>query len=112
MSAFCPVPHTSRDQAWLAIGAAAGALVTAYCALPSAAATRPLDAPSTPRVLTKTQVIGPNGLFMKSDMLQIDEHVGNVATKTAGMSIAHVRTHGPCDEHAQTPGFDEYVLVL
>jgi mannose-6-phosphate isomerase-like protein (cupin superfamily) len=57
-------------------------------------------------------VVGPTGLFMKSDELQIDEHVGNVATGTSGVSLAHVRTRGPCDEHAQVPGFDEFVLVL
>eukprot|EP01046_Picozoa_sp_COSAG06_P006909 COSAG06_NODE_331_length_17352_cov_63.031098_4_plen_222_part_00 len=112
---FCPVPHTTRDQAWLAVGAGIGALAVYCCRAtatmrPSAAAAS--AGPANPSVLKPTQVIGPSGLFMKSDMLQIDEHVGNVATGTAGVSVAHVRTKGPCDEHAQTPGFDEYVLVL
>jgi mannose-6-phosphate isomerase-like protein (cupin superfamily) len=44
--------------------------------------------------------------------MQIDEHVGNATTKTAGISVAHVRTSGPSDEAPQTPAFDEYVLVL
>jgi mannose-6-phosphate isomerase-like protein (cupin superfamily) len=73
---------------------------------------RPAGTCTDPRVLRPKQVIGPSGAIMKSDSLRIDEHVGNASTGSPGISIAHVRTNGPCDEHTQTPQFDEYVLVL
>ena len=43
---------------------------------------------------------------------QIDEYVGSVNTATDAVSIAHM--HAPADwqEPFQTPGFDEYTLVL
>ena len=40
---FCPVPHTARDQVWLAVGTIAGVGV-AYCALPRRGAAGPSGA--------------------------------------------------------------------
>jgi mannose-6-phosphate isomerase-like protein (cupin superfamily) len=42
----------------------------------------------------------------------IDEYVGRVNSGEAAVSIAHMVAPGGWDEPAQTPGFDEYTLVL
>lgn len=42
----------------------------------------------------------------------IDEYIGRVNSKTAALSIAHMRSPGGWVEPGQTPEFDEYTLVL
>jgi mannose-6-phosphate isomerase-like protein (cupin superfamily) len=42
----------------------------------------------------------------------IREYVGNVNTRTADVSIAHMESPGGWLEPGQTPEFDEYTLVL
>ena len=42
----------------------------------------------------------------------IDEYVGRVNSKTAGASVAHMRSPGGWVEPGQRPDFDEYTLVL
>jgi quercetin dioxygenase-like cupin family protein len=42
----------------------------------------------------------------------IDEYVGHVNSKTAGVSVAHMRSPGGWVEPGQKPEFDEYTLVL
>jgi len=42
----------------------------------------------------------------------IDEYIGRVNTKTAGVSIAHMRSPQGWEEPGQTPDFDEFAIVL
>src|SRR5262245_55094011 len=42
----------------------------------------------------------------------IDEYVGRVNSRTADVSIAHMRSPAGWEEPGQTPEFDEYTLVL
>jgi ethanolamine utilization protein EutQ (cupin superfamily) len=42
----------------------------------------------------------------------IDEYVGRVNSKTAALSVAHMRSPAGWVEPGQTPDFDEYTLVL
>ena len=42
----------------------------------------------------------------------IQEYIGRVNTGDGGVSIAHMRSPSGWVEPAQTPGFDEYTLVL
>jgi ethanolamine utilization protein EutQ len=42
----------------------------------------------------------------------IDEYIGRVNTKTAGVSVAHMRSPQGWEEPGQTPEFDEFTLVL
>jgi mannose-6-phosphate isomerase-like protein (cupin superfamily) len=42
----------------------------------------------------------------------IDEYVGRVNSRDAEVSLAHMRSPGGWVEPGQTPGFDEYTLVL
>uniref|UniRef100_A0A7S1U6G1 (S)-ureidoglycine aminohydrolase cupin domain-containing protein n=1 Tax=Phaeomonas parva TaxID=124430 RepID=A0A7S1U6G1_9STRA len=49
-------------------------------------------------------VVAPN--------LKITEYFGNVASKDPRLSACICEVTGPCEEAYQTPGFDEYVLVL
>lgn len=42
----------------------------------------------------------------------IDEYVGRVNSKTDAVSIAHMRSPAGWIEPGQTPGFDEYTVVL
>ncbi len=42
----------------------------------------------------------------------IDEYVGRVNSKTADVSVAHMRSPGGWVEPGQRPEFDEYTLVL
>jgi ethanolamine utilization protein EutQ len=42
----------------------------------------------------------------------IDEYVGRVNTRTAQVSIAHMRSPTGWSEPGQTPQFDEYTIVL
>ncbi len=42
----------------------------------------------------------------------IDEYVGRVNSKTAGVSVAHMRSPGGWVEPGQTPEFDEFTVVL
>jgi ethanolamine utilization protein EutQ (cupin superfamily) len=42
----------------------------------------------------------------------IQEYVGRVNTRTAAVSIVHMRSPSGWVEPAQTPEFDEYTLVL
>lgn len=42
----------------------------------------------------------------------IDEYVGRVNSRTAGVSIAHMRSPAGWIEPGQTPEFDEYTVVL
>jgi ethanolamine utilization protein EutQ len=43
---------------------------------------------------------------------QIDEFIGRVNSRTAGVSIAHMRSPEGWEEPGQTPGFEEYTVVL
>ena len=42
----------------------------------------------------------------------IDEYIGRVNTKTASLSVAHMRSPQGWEEPGQTPEFDEFTLVL
>lgn len=42
----------------------------------------------------------------------IDEYVGRVNTKTAAVSVAHMRSPKDWEEPGQTPEFDEFTIVL
>jgi mannose-6-phosphate isomerase-like protein (cupin superfamily) len=42
----------------------------------------------------------------------IDEYIGRVNTKTAGVSVAHMRSPQGWVEPGQTPEFDEFTVVL
>ena len=42
----------------------------------------------------------------------IDEFIGRVNTKTAGVSVAHMRSPQGWEEPGQTPEFDEFTIVL
>src|ERR1700757_4438048 len=42
----------------------------------------------------------------------IDEYVGRLNTKTASLSVAHMRSPQGWEEPGQTPEFDEFTLVL
>jgi len=42
----------------------------------------------------------------------IDEFIGRVNTKTAGVSVAHMRSPQGWEEPGQTPDFDEFTVVL
>jgi mannose-6-phosphate isomerase-like protein (cupin superfamily) len=54
---------------------------------------------------TPVQVPGPGGKT-------IHEHVGHVASGTAGLSVAHMTAPPGWEEPAQTPQFDEVTVVL
>ena len=43
---------------------------------------------------------------------QIEEYVGRVTSKTAAVSVAHMRSPPGWVEPGQTPEFDEYTVVL
>lgn len=43
---------------------------------------------------------------------KITEYIGNVSTKTGGISIARIRHPEGWSEPGQTPEFDEYSIVL
>jgi ethanolamine utilization protein EutQ len=42
----------------------------------------------------------------------IDEYIGRVNTKTASVSVAHMRSPSGWEEPGQTPDFEEYTVVL
>src|SRR5687768_4391140 len=42
----------------------------------------------------------------------IDEYVGRVTTKTAAVSVAHMRSPSGWQEPGQRPEFDEFTVVL
>jgi len=42
----------------------------------------------------------------------IDEYIGRVNSKTAGVSVAHMRSPQGWVEPGQTPEFDEFTVVL
>jgi ethanolamine utilization protein EutQ (cupin superfamily) len=42
----------------------------------------------------------------------IDEYIGRVTTKTPAISVAHMRSPQGWEEPGQTPGFDEFTVVL
>ena len=42
----------------------------------------------------------------------IDEYIGRVNSKTAALSVAHMRSPEGWAEPGQTPEFDEYTVVL
>ena len=42
----------------------------------------------------------------------IDEYVGRVNSRTAGVSVAHMRSPGGWTEPRQTPEFEEFTVVL
>jgi ethanolamine utilization protein EutQ len=42
----------------------------------------------------------------------IDEYIGRVNSKSAALSVAHMRSPGGWSEPRQTPDFDEYTIVL
>jgi ethanolamine utilization protein EutQ len=42
----------------------------------------------------------------------IDEYIGRVNSKTASVSVAHMRSPSGWEEPGQTPDFEEYTVVL
>jgi len=42
----------------------------------------------------------------------IDEYIGRVNSRTRHVSIAHMRSPGGWQEPGQTPGFEEFTIVL
>lgn len=42
----------------------------------------------------------------------IDEYIGRVNSKTAGVSVAHMRSPQGWEEPGQIPEFDEFTIVL
>ncbi len=42
----------------------------------------------------------------------IDEYIGRVNSKTAALSVAHMRSPAGWSEPGQAPDFDEYTVVL
>jgi ethanolamine utilization protein EutQ len=42
----------------------------------------------------------------------IDEYIGRVNSRTAGVSVAHMRSPQGWQEPGQTPEFDEFTVVL
>ena len=56
-------------------------------------------------ITSPVQVPGPGGKT-------IHEHVGHVASGTAGLSVAHLTAPPAWHEPAQTPAFDEVTVVL
>lgn len=42
----------------------------------------------------------------------IDEYIGRVNSKTASVSVAHMRSPSGWEEPGQTPDFEEYTIVL
>jgi len=42
----------------------------------------------------------------------IDEYIGRVNSKTSSASVAHMRSPGGWIEPGQSPGFDEFTIVL
>ena len=42
----------------------------------------------------------------------IDEYIGRVNSKTAGVSVAHMRSPQGWEEPGQAPEFDEFTVVL
>jgi len=42
----------------------------------------------------------------------IDEYIGRVNSQTTGASVAHMRSPAGWREPGQTPGFDEFTIVL
>jgi ethanolamine utilization protein EutQ len=42
----------------------------------------------------------------------IDEYIGRVNSKTASVSVAHMRSPSRWEEPGQTPDFEEYTVVL
>ena len=42
----------------------------------------------------------------------IDEYVGQLNTRQAGISVAHMRSPAGWEEPGQTPEFEEYTIVL
>lgn len=100
---FCPFPHATRDQIWLATGASIGAAIAYFC-LPRRGHTSVWkEAPS---------VLLPKSPVVKTDDLTIQELVGNATNGDESTSIAHVTVNQACTEATQTPGFDEYVYVM
>lgn len=61
-----------------------------------------------PRRIDQPVVIQAAGNKLKL----IEEFIGRVATKTADVSIAHMRSPSGWIEPGQTPEFDEYTLVI
>lgn len=104
-ASFCPIPHTFRDQVWLAVGGLIGVAVGA-AVMRSYTRTSSVSASSVPRVLD-----GPARVVHIPGMLSIDEHVGNAGNGDVGISIATVDVEKACVEATQRPLFDEYVLV-
>ena len=42
----------------------------------------------------------------------IDEYIGRINSKTSAASVAHMRSPGGWIEPGQTPGFEEFTIVL
>src|SRR5438132_3363528 len=61
-----------------------------------------------PTLITKPKRIEATGNKPKL----IDEYIGRVNSRTAEVSVAHMRSPGGWIEPGQTPEFDEYTLVL
>jgi mannose-6-phosphate isomerase-like protein (cupin superfamily) len=60
------------------------------------------------KLIEKPQIITAAGNKPK----QIAEYVGRVNSATEALSIAHMKSPGGWSEPGQSPGFDEYTVVL
>lgn len=97
----CPIPHKTRDQVWLIVGAA----LTWFFLR---------NRPAAPLVKRKREpcVVDEAARVVNLPERTIDEFFGNPSTGTSFISIAQVCVKKACEEPPQTPQFDEYVLVL
>ena len=60
-----------------------------------------------------TLIVGPTRVQAAGNPPKlIEEYVGRVNTKTAGVSIAHMRSPEGWEEPGQTPDFEEFTIVL
>eukprot|EP00927_Polykrikos_kofoidii_P060054 TRINITY_DN55123_c0_g1_i1.p1 TRINITY_DN55123_c0_g1~~TRINITY_DN55123_c0_g1_i1.p1 ORF type:complete len:169 (-),score=27.00 TRINITY_DN55123_c0_g1_i1:78-584(-) len=111
---FCPIPHKTRDQVWLCVGAAAGAAVCWW--LSSKSQRRSTGSTEEAAAIVcgsrKPQKITTPKRVVDSSGHQIDEFVGTLNTGTNAMSVAHVHVTKTREEQARTPEFDEHILVL
>lgn len=103
---LCPVPHNARERFWLALGVAAGLALGRLLAARWARAST-ASAGAQPRVLP-----GPTTVVDVPGEVTVAEHVGRAGNGDAGISLAVVTVKKARTEAAQTPLFDEYILVL
>lgn len=97
---FCPVPHTSRDQIWLAIGVGIGALV-------HVAISRSRRASSG-----RVPAVTDSHLGLNTDSKKITEYFGSSTTGESRISGARVQIVSPSTEGPHLKMFEEWLIVL